>query len=196
MSQKRKKLEVDTSSTLLNYISIKPKMSTINEPPSPQKLFTLLSPSTSDIVGKTKTNKTNKNKTMKTSTSHKDVTGSRSGSIGDSHRYLNFGIFMSTPTTPASASAAVQPYAVRARIAYNNAYSERCDDGGGVQKLARGYERRHAGARCACHPDPFDGFTTVGRGVRKSCKKIATAGSGRPVMEGGKSQFGGTCPRT
>lgn len=51
MSQKRKKLEVDTSSTLLNYISIKPKMSTINEPPSPQKLFTLLSPSTSDIVG-------------------------------------------------------------------------------------------------------------------------------------------------
>lgn len=166
---------------------------------------------------------------MKTSTSHKDVTGSRSGSIGDSHRYLNFGIFMSTPTTPASASAAVQqersrngtataevdekraagklqylrhdgarrrPYAVRARIAYNNAYSERCDDGGGVQKLARGYERRHAGARCACHPDLFDGFTAVGRGVRKSCKKIATAGSGRPVMEGGKSQFGGTCPRT
>jgi len=51
MSQKRKKPEVGTSSTLLNSISIKPKISTINEPPSPQKLFASPSPSTYDIVG-------------------------------------------------------------------------------------------------------------------------------------------------
>jgi len=54
MSQKRKKPEVGTSSSLLKYISIKPKISTINEPPSPQKHFaspSSPSPSTSDIVG-------------------------------------------------------------------------------------------------------------------------------------------------
>ncbi|CAI6347974.1 unnamed protein product [Macrosiphum euphorbiae] len=51
MSQKRKKPEVGTSSTLLKYVSIKPKMSTINEPSSPQKLFASPSQSTYDIVG-------------------------------------------------------------------------------------------------------------------------------------------------
>jgi hypothetical protein len=33
------------------------------------------------------------------------VSRPRSGSIGDGHKYLNFGIFMSTPTTPAAADA-------------------------------------------------------------------------------------------
>ena len=51
MSQNRKKPEVGTSSTLLKYVSIKPKMSTINEPSSPQKLFASPSQSTYDIVG-------------------------------------------------------------------------------------------------------------------------------------------------
>jgi len=44
MSQKRKKPEV---STLLKYKSTKPKMSTINELPSTQKLFASPSLSTS-----------------------------------------------------------------------------------------------------------------------------------------------------
>lgn len=51
MSQKRKKPKVGTSSTLLKYISIKSKISSINEPPSPQKLFAPPSQSTPDIVG-------------------------------------------------------------------------------------------------------------------------------------------------
>ncbi|KAE9525840.1 hypothetical protein AGLY_014066 [Aphis glycines] len=53
MSQKRKKPEVGTSNSLFKYISVKPKISTINEPPSPQKHFASSSspsPSTSDIV--------------------------------------------------------------------------------------------------------------------------------------------------
>jgi hypothetical protein len=49
MSQKHKPAGTSDSSTLLNYVSIKPKIPKINETPNSQKLFA--SPSTSDIVG-------------------------------------------------------------------------------------------------------------------------------------------------
>lgn len=48
MYEKRSK-PAGISNTLLNYISIKPKISKINDPFKPQELFA--SPSTSDIVG-------------------------------------------------------------------------------------------------------------------------------------------------
>jgi hypothetical protein len=49
MSQKRKPAGTSSSSTLHNYISIKSKISKINETPNSQEL--IVSPSTSDIVG-------------------------------------------------------------------------------------------------------------------------------------------------
>lgn len=48
MRQKRSK-QAGTSSNILNYISIKPKVPKINDPPNSQELFVLSSKS--DIVG-------------------------------------------------------------------------------------------------------------------------------------------------